>query len=73
VHHRLVAERNHARREAMSMSMGEESHLMDGVPDRLRKDLAGTFKTLQKDPEDGQARRRLAEQVETLLGVEPGT
>ena len=71
VHHRLVAERNHARREAMSLSMGEESHLMDGVPDRLRKDLAGTFKALQKDPEDGQARRRLAEQVETLLGVEP--
>ncbi len=70
VHHRLVSERNHARREAMSLAMGAEAHLMDQVPDRLRKDLASCLKSLLEDPDDAESRRRLAELVETLLGVE---
>lgn len=73
VHHRLVAERNHARREAMSLALDEQEHLMDGVPERLRKDLAGCFKALFQDPRDPAARRRLAALVETLLAVEPET
>ena len=71
VHHRLVAERNHARREVMSLAMAEDDHLMDQLPDRLRRDLAGCFKRLFADPADGEARRRLADLVEAVLRVEP--
>jgi len=70
VHHRLVAERNHARREAISLSLGAEEHLMDSVPERLRRDLASCFKALFRDPADAEARRRLTALVETLLAVE---
>ncbi|MEX2327370.1 MAG: DUF3482 domain-containing protein, partial [Pseudomonadales bacterium] len=39
LHHHLVAERNHARREAVVMTVGADSNLMDLVPDALRKQL----------------------------------
>ncbi|MEQ8860551.1 MAG: GTPase/DUF3482 domain-containing protein [Pseudomonadales bacterium] len=70
VHHRLVSERNHARREAISLALGGDEHLMDQVPERLRKDLAGCFKALFDEPDDADARRRLTDLVETLLTVE---
>lgn len=70
VHHRLVSERNHARREAMSLALGADEHVMDQVPDRLRRDLATCFKQLFEEPDDADARRRLAALVETLLAVE---
>ncbi len=53
-------------REAMSLA-----HLMDSVPDRLRRDLASCFKALFSDPADPEARRRLTALTETLLAVEP--
>lgn len=43
VHHRLVAERNHARREALSVEMGAAEHLMGALPDSVRKALAAAF------------------------------
>jgi len=66
-HHRLVAERNHARREVMSFAMSGEEHLMDQLPDRLRRDLAACFKRMFSDPADGEALRRLALLVEEVL------
>jgi hypothetical protein len=71
VHHRLVAERNHARREAMSLAMTGNEHLMDRIPDDLRKELAGCFRALFRDPDDPQARRTLGTLVERLLRLEP--
>jgi hypothetical protein len=70
VHHSLVAERNHARREVMSLAMAEDEHLMDQLPDRLRKDLAACFKRLVSDPADGETRRRLSALVEQILTLE---
>ena len=69
-HHRLVAERNHARREVMSLAMAEDDHLMDQIPDRLRRDLAACFRRLFNDPTDSEARRRLEALVEKLLQLE---
>lgn len=63
-HHRLVAERNHARREALSLAMSEAAHLMDALPDTLRKALATAFAKLARSGPDGYPLERL----EVLLG-----
>ena len=72
VHHRLVAERNHARREAMLVALAGHEHLMDQVPDPLRRALARAFQAVRDDA-DAEARRQLAGAVEQVLEVEPGT
>jgi hypothetical protein len=59
VHHRLVAERNHARREALSVEMSEASHLMDDLPEKLRKGLAAAFARLTDRDADGSQQQRL--------------
>ncbi|HEX7037956.1 MAG TPA: GTPase/DUF3482 domain-containing protein [Pseudomonadales bacterium] len=73
-HHRLVAERNHARREVMSLAMAEEDHLMDRIPDRLRRQLAAEFKRLSGagggfavGGVDAEARERLTALIERVL------
>ncbi len=70
-HQRLVAERNHARREVMSLSMASDDHLMDRLPDRLRRDLAASLRRLTRNPADSDARRSLAAAVDELLAREP--
>ncbi|MDZ7667966.1 MAG: GTPase/DUF3482 domain-containing protein [Gammaproteobacteria bacterium] len=70
VHHRLVAERNHARRESLSLAVAGDEHLMDQLPERLRKDLAGCFRKLFNDPHDTEAHQRLRDLLETLLALE---
>lgn len=73
VHHALVAERNHARREAMSLqmtrAMAEERHVMDALPDGVRKPLANALRRLRRDPADADARRALTAAVDDLLAV----
>jgi hypothetical protein len=70
VHHRLVAERNHARRESLSLAMAADEHLMDQVPERLRKDLAGCLRKLFAEPADPAAHQQLRGLLETLLTLE---
>ncbi len=73
VHHDLVAERNHARREAMSLAVTGEEHLMDRLPDRLRRDLAAAIKRVTRDGADAERRQRLVSLVEDMLALEaPG-
>lgn len=69
VHHHLVAERNHARREAMSLAMSEDEHLMDQLPDPLRRGLATCFKALLNDRADADLRRRLVAHVDEVLAL----
>jgi hypothetical protein len=68
VHHTLVAERNHARREAMSLAVADAAHLMDRVPEELRKALARAFKAVADDAGDGV--QRLSSLIERLLALE---
>lgn len=74
VHHRLVAERNHARREALSLQLSEamaaDEHVMDRIPDALRKTLTACLRKLLAQAADGETRRRLAEAVDALLALD---
>jgi hypothetical protein len=68
-HHRLVSERNHARREALSLAMAGSAHLMDQLPERLRRDLAATFARIGADSADAALQQRLEELVAATLQV----
>lgn len=71
VHHHLISERNHARREAASVSLSNAENLMDQLPDELRKALAEVFAKLGSEP-DEQAVKRLAALLEDVLAIDPG-
>lgn len=68
-HHRVVSERNHARREAMSVALSEQQHLMDSMPDVMRRRLGVTFKKITAAETDSAARQDLTELIERLLEV----
>jgi hypothetical protein len=69
VHHALVAERNHARREAISLSLTEDVHLMDRLPDDLRKALARIFGRMDGG-DRGEQIRRLTKLVDRVLALD---
>lgn len=71
VHHQLVAERNHAYREALSLALGQEQHLMDGIADGVRNGLAKSFKAIREGELEPAARQRLVELIEALLAQPP--
>jgi hypothetical protein len=73
VHHRLVSERNHARREVLSVEMAEARHLMDRLPEGLRKELAAAFARLGGSGADVARQRLDALVVDTLRLDQPGT
>ena len=70
IHHRVVAERNHARREAMSLALAADQHFMDAVPDDARRRLGGSFRALASGHADPRARDALAAQVRELFEVD---
>lgn len=68
LHHRLVAERNHARREALVISVSEGTAMMDRLPEPLRRRLVVSFKKIsQAGSVDEEARRALRAAVLDLL------
>ena len=69
-HHGLVAEQNHARREAISLALSETQNFMDTLPDRLRRELAGLFRKISAGDADGEARRTLATLIAEALALE---
>ncbi len=68
LHARLVAERNHARREALVLDAERGAHLADAIDAARRKRLAQVFRALREEQEveDGQ-RRQLAGEIAELL------
>jgi len=71
-HHRLVAERNHARREALSLVMAQDTHMMDALDDRTRKALAAVFRQLGDGEADVAVRQRLSTLVGDVLRLDVG-
>jgi hypothetical protein len=71
VHHHLVSERNHARREAVSMSLSNERHLMDALSDETRRTLTRLFKDAAEGKDD-QLEQALTLELEKVLRIEPG-
>jgi hypothetical protein len=67
-HHRLVAERNHARREGVILDVAARGHLADEIDPARRRRLEALFDELrdERDP-DLELRRSLSEQVDDLL------
>ena len=67
LHHGLVRERNHARREALQLSVTDGAAFMDSVPDALRKPFVPLFKRLAESGGDEHVRRQLAHAVTAVL------
>lgn len=69
LHHQLVAERNHAHREAITLAVQGEQNLMDGIPEDLARALGRSFSKLSgrtDNPEFGESLTLLIDQVLAL-------
>ena len=69
-HYRLVSERNHARREALTVALRNDAHIMDQIGDGARKALAARFSDIRKGDGDPVAIRALAADIERVLAEE---
>ncbi len=49
LHHRLIAERNHARREALVVDAISDAHLSESIGPEVRKRMARAFKSIRED------------------------
>jgi len=68
LHARLVAERNHARREALTLDATRSAHLADDIEPACRRRLERLFRHLRSELSIGAAQRRqLVEEITTLL------
>lgn len=70
LHHRLVAERNHARRDALILDASASAHLSDSLDPAVRKRMAVAFKRVREDGGlTSQRRESLIDDVERCLSV----
>lgn len=69
LHHRLVAERNHARREALVVDASSTAHLSESIATDARNRMARAFKRIRDDGGLSSAdREQLTADVELCLG-----
>jgi len=66
VHHHLISERNHARREVLSLSLESERHVADALPDGIRKRLATRFRRIPDDAGSEMHQALTADLLEVL-------
>lgn len=71
VHHHLVAERNHAVRDAVSAQLTTQENLMDIIPDAVRNALAKSMRTIQDSGRSVALEQQLTEDVAKLLTISP--
>jgi hypothetical protein len=70
LHAKLVAERNHARRESLALDARAGAHLADGIDAERRRELDGMFRRLRNEREiDAADRGALTETIAELLDV----
>lgn len=68
LHHRLVAERNHARREALVIDAESGAHLAAGIFGQARQRLEAVFRRLRSGGEvRGEDRKTLRTEIAALL------
>jgi hypothetical protein len=67
LHHQLVAERNHAHRQAIRLAVENEQNLMDAAPESTTRALGRTFGRIRSRGEDPELQEQLAAQVESVL------
>jgi hypothetical protein len=69
LHAQLVAERNHARREALTLDAERGAHLADDIDPARRRRLEPLFRNLRNDLSIAAAdRRQLVDEIAALLG-----
>ena len=71
VHHHLVAERNHAVREALASSLDGQEHLMNRLPGELRAGLAKVLREIQLKGQNKERIERLHQCLRALLIMSP--
>jgi len=71
VHHQMVAERNHARREVMSLAVSADEHLMDAIPETARRRLGELFKAASDGDLDAESQPMLTALIAELLKSQP--
>lgn len=71
LHHRLIAERNHARRESMAIDAQLATHQMDSVPTELRRRLQRSFVAIRKGDDAAQLEQTLTPAIAELLSTTP--
>lgn len=70
LHHKLIAERNHARREALLLDAGASLHLADTLDVEQRRRMARTFKRLREGGGlGGTERQKLIDDIEASLAA----
>lgn len=67
LHHQLVAERNHAYREVISLAVQGEQNLMDTLPEALSRTLGRSFAKLARSGDDADFRAELTRQIDRVL------
>ena len=73
LHRHIVAERNHARREAMALPLGAGAHLADSIESGPRQRLQSAFRVLVSNQEaDAETRSRLEGEIATLIFSQEG-
>ncbi|MGI9324236.1 MAG: GTPase/DUF3482 domain-containing protein [Pseudomonadales bacterium] len=70
LHHKLISERNHARREALAMDASLASHHMDGLPRDIKRPLARLFAKLRADADSVVHQAELTALVSSILAAE---
>jgi hypothetical protein len=71
IHHQLVSERNHARREALGTAFAMDEHAMDQLPESLRRELARCFRALGDPEPAASTRAELTGRIAEVLLVAP--
>ncbi|MEQ8233206.1 MAG: DUF3482 domain-containing protein [Gammaproteobacteria bacterium] len=70
LHHQMVAERNHARREAATLDLESDGHLAGHVDPGLRRRLAQAFKRVRaQEGLDADARNALEADIDSALAA----
>jgi hypothetical protein len=72
VHHQLVAERNHARREVISSTIAADEHLMDALPDSLRRGFGALLRKIRRSGAAAAPREALVQRIGEMLEHSPG-
>ncbi len=68
LHHRLVAERNHSRREKLIVDSSAGVHVSDDIDSAHRRQIERCFVTLREERDlEGDIRRRLVDEIGALL------
>lgn len=69
LHHQLISERNHARRETLALDLAAAEHQMDQLAPELRRRLARQFGKLRSDGVSDDRRTALAALIEEALSA----